>query len=140
VDGGKKVNGRKRQIVVDSLGLLLMVVVHPANIADVTGARLVFSRLKPLMQRLVLIWADRGYEGLEGWLIGHCQSVLQLVKPPQGTKGFTLLPRRWVVERTFAWLGRYRRLTKDYEFLPKSTEAWIYMASSFLSLKRLAAR
>jgi len=139
VDGGKKINGRKRHIVVDTLGLLLLVIVHPANIADVTGARLVFTRLKPLMQRLVLIWADRGYEGLEGWLIGHCQWVLQIVKPPKGTKGFTLLPRRWVVERTFAWLGRYRRLSKDYEYLPKSSEAWIYIASSFLILKRLAA-
>lgn len=117
-----------------------MVIVHPANIADVTGAKILFSRLKPLMQRLVLIWADQGYEGLEGWLIAHCQWVLQIVKPPKGSKGFTLLPRRWVVERTFAWLGRYRRLSKDYEFLPKTSEAWIYMASSFLILKRLASR
>jgi len=76
---------------------------------------------------------------LEGWLIGHCQWVLQIVKLPKGTKGFTLLPRRWVVERTFAWLGRYRRLSKDYEFLPTSSEAWIYLASSSLILKRLAA-
>jgi putative transposase len=124
---------------VDTLGLLLLVVVHPANIADVTAAQTVFTRLKPLMHRLVLIWADRGYEGLEGWLIAHCGWVLHIVKPPQGTKGFTLLPRRWVVERSFAWFGRYRRLSKDYEFLPQSSEAWIYMASSFLILKRLVA-
>ena len=82
-----------------------MVIVHAANIADVTAAKTVFRRLKPLMKRLVVIWADRGYEGLEGWLIGNCQWVLHIVKPPPGTKGFTLLPRRWVVERTFAWLN-----------------------------------
>jgi len=124
---------------VDTLGLLLLVIVHPANIADITAAKTVFSRLKPLMQRMVVIWADRGYEGLEGWLIAQCQWVLHIVKPPKGTKGFTLLSRRWVVERTFAWLGRYRRLSKDYEFWPKTSEAWIYMASSFLILKRLAS-
>ncbi len=132
-------NGRKRHIIVDTVGLLLLVIVHPANIADSTGAKALFSRLKSLMKRLVLIWADQGYAGLEGWLIGHCQWVLEIVKPPKGAKGFILQRRRWVVERTFAWLGRYRRLSKDYEFLPSSSEAWIYCASCCLILKRLAA-
>jgi putative transposase len=123
---------------VDTLGLLLLVVVHQANIADSTGAKTVFCHLKLLFTRLVLIWADRGYEGLEGWLVAHCAWVLQIVRRPDATKGFTLLPRRWVVERTFAWLGRYRRLSKDYEVLPQTSETWIYMAMSFLMLKRLA--
>jgi putative transposase len=87
---------------------------------------------------LALIWADRAYQGLEGWLLAHCEWILEIVKPPKGTKGFTLLPRRWVVERTFAWLGRYRRLSKDYEYLPRSSETWIYMAMCCLMLKRLA--
>jgi putative transposase len=132
------VNGRKRHIVVDTLGLLLVVVGCAANIADVTAAKTVLARLKGHFTRLALIWADRAYQGLEGWLLAHCEWILEIVKPPKGTKGFTLLPRRWVVERTFAWLGRYRRLSKDYEYLPRSSETWIYMAMCCLMLKRLA--
>ncbi|HRE48343.1 MAG TPA: transposase [Aggregatilineales bacterium] len=82
--------------------------------------------------------ADRGYAGLDGWLLALCNWVLQVIKRPKATSRFTLLPRRWVVECTFAWLGRYRRLSKDHETLPTSSKAWIYIAMCCLMLKRLA--
>jgi putative transposase len=128
-DAGKKVNGRKRHILVDALGLLLAVVVHPANIQDRDGAKLVLKRIRRQLPRLQLIWADGGYAGqLVQWVHKHCGWILQTVLRPVGVKGFVVLPRRWVVERTFAWLGRYRRLSKDYERLSETSETLIYIA------------
>lgn len=138
-DAGKKVKGRKRHIVVDTLGLLLLVVVHAANIQDRDGAKTVLERVKAKFSRLQLIWADGGYAGkLVGWVKATCNWVLEIVKRNAEIKGFQLLRRRWVVERTFGWLGRYRRLSKDYEGLPKTSEAMVYAAMVHILVRRLA--
>jgi putative transposase len=138
-DAGKKIKGRKRHILVDTMGLLLLVVVHPANIQDRDGAKLVFEKSRNLFPRLKLIWADGGYAGkLVGWVKSACNWVLQIVKRTDDVNGFKLLPRRWVVERTFGWLGRNRRLSKDYERQTESSEAMIYWAMTRLMVRRLA--
>jgi len=138
-DAGKKVNGRKRHLLVDTLGLILMVVVHAANIQDPAGAKLVFEKVKGRLPRLQLIWADGIYTGsLIEWVKTVCGWVLSIVKRTDDVKGFQVLPRRWVVERTFAWLGKYRRLSKDYELLPETSEAWIYAAMIHVMVRRLA--
>jgi len=137
-DAGKRVKGRKRQIVVDTLGLILAVVVHAASIQDRDGARLVLARLAGRFPRLRLIWADGGYAGK---LIGAVKErwgwTVAIVKRTAGERGFVVLPRRWVVERTFGWLGRYRGLSKDYEQVPESSEAMILIAMIQIMLKRL---
>jgi putative transposase len=128
-DAGKKVSGRKRHLLVDTLGLLLAVVVHPANIQDRDGAKLVLEKVREQLPRLQLIWADGGYAGeLVRWVRERCGWMLQTVLRPVGIKGFVVLPRRWVVERTFGWLGRHRRLSKDYERLVETSENMIYIA------------
>ncbi len=141
-DAGKKVKGRKRHLAVDTLGLLLAVVVHSAALQDRAGAKLVLAALAAGgFPRLRLVWADGGYRGkLVAWVREHCGWLLQIVKRNDDVKGFQVLPRRWVVERTFAWLGRYRRLSKDYEYLTASSEAMIYVAMIHLMLVRLARR
>ena len=136
-DAGKRVAGRKRHIVVDTLGLLLAVVVHSATIQDRDGIKLVLAKLKGRVPRLKRIWADGSYEAAVGWAWSFGRWVLDLVRRPQGVKGFVLLPRRWVVERTFAWLSRCRRLSKDYERLTESSEAMIHVAMIRLMLRRL---
>jgi putative transposase len=137
-DAGKKVKGRKRHIIVDTLGLVLMVVVHAANIQDRDGAKLVLEKLIGKFARLQLIWADGGYAGkLVDWVKQTCGWVLEIVKRNAEAKGFQLLPHRWVVERTFGWLGRYRRLSKDYEGLPETSEAMIYATMTHIMLRRL---
>ena len=138
-DAGKKINGRKRHLLVDTMGLVLMVVVHTANIQDRDGARLLLAKAKGLFPRLQRIWADGGYAGkLISWVQETCGWVLEIIKRNDAVKGFKLLPRRWVVERTFGWLGRYRRLSKDYERLPGSSEAMVYWAMTRLMVRRLA--
>jgi len=139
-DAGKKVNGRKRHILVDTLGLLLAVVVTSAALSDPAGARLLLRRLGGACKKLRRIWVDGTYRGqLFEWVMLHFHFVLQPVLRSQGQKGFVVLPRRWVVERTFAWLTQARRLGKDYERLPVSSEAMIYIAMTRLMLRRLAA-
>ncbi len=138
-DAGKKVKGRKRHIVVDTQGLLLAVAVHPADMQDRDGAKLVISKLTGRFPRLSLIWADGGYAGkLIEWVATLTGWTLEIVRRPGNSHRFEVLPRRWVVERTFAWLGRHRRLSKDYEALPETTEAWVYTAMTGLMLRRLA--
>ena len=137
-DAGKKVKGRKRHILVDTLGLLLMVVVHTADIQDRDGAKLVLEKAKLLFPRLSLIWADGGYAGqLIDWVKAACGWLLEIVKRDPDVKGFQVLPRRWVVERTFGWLTHYRRLSKDYEVLTETGEAMVYAAMTRVMLRRL---
>jgi putative transposase len=153
-DGGKKIWGRKRHLLVDTLGLLLKVVVHPASLHDRQGAKLVLGALRAAFPRLQLIWADQGYAGaLRQWSKEQSGITLQIVYPwwrqlkrylPElldelgYQPGFNVIPRRWVVERTISWLGRARRLSKDYERLPASSEALIYVTGIRLLLVRLA--
>jgi putative transposase len=139
-DGGKKVNGRKRHILTDTLGNLLVVVAHPAGLSDSSGAEQVFAALPRYWQHsLQVVWADGGYtQALNIWLEMTFGIHLLIVKRSDTQAGFQLLPRRWVVERTFAWLGRYRRLSKDYERCPHSSEAMVYLASIRRLLHRLA--
>lgn len=133
-------NGRKRHLLVDVLGLVLMVVVHAASLQEQDGARLVLERVRGRHPRLRLIWADAGYnvQWLIEWVQTVCHWVLEIVKRPEGSKGFVLLPRRWVVERTFGWLSHYRVLSKDYEVLPRNSEAVVYAAMIHLMVRRLA--
>lgn len=138
-DAGKKINGRKRHILVDTMGLILMVVVHAASIQDRDGAKLVFDKIFHVFPKLHLIWADAGYAGLlVHWVRYFIGCGLEIVKRSDRTEGFKVLPRRWLVERTLAWFGRYRRLSKDYEYLPETSESMIYAAMTHLMLRRLA--
>ena len=117
---------------------MLAVVVHAANIQDRDGARLVLGLLKGRFPRLKLIWADAGYAGqLIEWTRRLGRWALEIVKRTDDMMGFVVLPKRWIVERTFAWFGRYRRLSKDYETLTESSEAVIYLAMTHLMLRRL---
>jgi putative transposase len=137
-DKGKNVLGRKRHLLVDTLGLLLAVVVTVASVSDPAGARLLFSRWGGHCKKLRLIWVDGTYRGhLLVWAAAHLKAVLQPVLRSDDQKGFVVLPKRWIVERTFAWLGHSRRLSKDYEYLPASSEAMIYIAMTRLMLRRL---
>ena len=130
--------GRKRHIVVDTLGLLLAVVVHPADIQDRDGAKLMLSKLLGLFPRLKLVWADSAYAGqLVDWAYAMGGWMIEVVKRATHSHSFEVLPRRWVVERTLGWLGRNRRLSKDYEELTESSEAWVHIAMIHLMLKRL---
>ena len=141
-DAGKQVKGRKRHILVDTMGLLLMVLVHAGNIQERDGAKLLLNRAKGCFTRLRLIWADAGYngEGMIDWVRNTHGWILEIVKRDKGVKGFQVLPRRWVVERTFAWFGNYRRLSKDYEVLTETSEAMIYAAMVRLMVRRLALK
>jgi putative transposase len=137
-DAGKKVKGRKRHILVDTLGLLLKAKVLTADIQDRDGAKILFSEIKEQMPRLELIWADGGYRGkLIEWVAVQCLWILEIVKRSDQLKVFTVLPKRWIVERTFSWLNRNRRLSKDYERKIESSEAWLYLSMLVLMLKRL---
>ena len=151
-DGAKKLSGRKRHLLVDTLRLVLGVVVHPANIQDRASAPWLLQQIQPALPRLERIWADSAYVGplhtwvweTFGWRVtivkhpgGRSQWLRADQEPPLRLRGFHLLPRRWVVERTFAWIGRNRRMSKDYEFLPTTSETWVYLSMIRLMLKRL---
>jgi putative transposase len=116
-DGGKKINGRKRTILVYTMGMLLGAVVHNAHRSDHKGLTLLGTLFAPLWQYLQLLWTDSTF----GWTLG-------VVSKKEGQKGFEVLPRRWVVERTFAWFGRYRRLNKDYKYSPTTSETMLDVA------------
>ena len=120
------------------MGLILAVVVHPGNIQDRDGAKLVLGKLLGRYRRLKLIWADGGYAGkLIEWTASFGNWVLEIVKRSDDVVGFAVLPKRWIVERTFGWIGRYRRMSKDYEMLPASSEAMILITMINLMLHRL---
>ena len=139
-DSGKRIKGRKRQILVDTLGLLRAVAVTAASLSDAAGARGLFRRLGGACKKLRLIWVDGSYRGqLLGWAAAHRRFRLRPVLRPPEQRGFAVLPRRWVVERTLAWLTRCRRLSKDSEGQPASSEALIYIAMTRLMVRRLAA-
>lgn len=149
-DGGKKVKGRKRHILVDTLGMLLVVLIHEANVQDRAGALLLLRRMVEQFPTIRKVWVDGAYNGPA--LLALAQELdidIELVKhreeppptdgspAPPAPSGFRVLPRRWVVERTFAWLGRYRRLSKDYEALPETSAAMCWWASLRLLISRL---
>lgn len=137
-DAGKKVKGTKRHLLVDTLGLLLCVVVHAANVQDRDGAKKVLCRAHAQFPTLRLIWADGGYAGkLIAWVQAVCGWVLAIVKRSEQAEGWVLLPRRWVVERTFGWLSQCRALARDYEFHPETSEALIQIAMIHVMLRRL---
>jgi len=160
-DGAKKLSGRKRHILVDTMGLLLSVVVHVANVQDRAGVPLLLEPIKGLFPHVKKVWVDSGYTGTgREWIeqeMGWEVEVVRHAPRPRGMwvwpgmeiteemrarftrpKGFRPLPRRWVVERTLAWIGRYRRMSKDYEFLPSSSQSMVYLTMIRLLLKRLA--
>ncbi len=137
-DGAKKVNRRKRHIVTDTLGLLLSVVVHEANISDRNGALLVRVKARTEFRKMSVIFADQGYTGkLIEAVRATFRITLTIIKRTE-VRVFHILPKRWVVERTFGWFGLYRRLAKDYERHPKHSEAFVYIAMSNIMLHRLA--
>lgn len=141
-DGGKKINGRKRHILVDTMGLLLAVLVTTAALDDGTAAPLVVGRLDPKdYPRFKKLWGDNKYHNLNfrQWLALHRPGwELEVKRREPGLKGFAVLPKRWVVERTFGWLGRYRRHSRDYERRTDSSESMIRISSLNLMLRRLA--
>jgi putative transposase len=140
-DGGKLIKGRKRHILVESLGLLLVVLVTVANADDGTKAPEVLARLTAEHQsRLEVIWGDSKYHNhaLDGWMVAQrVRYRIGVVGRPAGSVGYVKLPKRWVVERTFAWLGRYRRLSRDYERYADSSEAMVQVSSIHRMLRRL---
>lgn len=151
-DSGKKIKGRKRHILVDTLGLLIVVVITAANISEQAGAKLVFSKLDQgsdsealpppavRFRRLITIWVDGGYrgKGFQYWVIDIYRWIVSVVTRHEEQKGFVVLPKRWLVERTFGWFNWCRRLSKDYEILPETTETFVYVAMIRLMLKQLA--
>jgi putative transposase len=143
-DGGKKVHGRKRHIVVDTMGMLLAVAVTAANVDDARGAEKVFAGLPPeQFPRLAKVWADGKYHNhaLQAWMAAQgCRFEVEVVSRPKGQTRFKPLPWRWVVERTFAWLGWSRRLSKDYERLPATSATVVKVSSIHHMLRRLKPR
>lgn len=154
-DGAKKVNGRKRHLLVDTNGLVMKAKVHPADLADREGARVLLERVGESFPGLRHLWADAGYRGAElrRWITEQLGLSLEIVQrkprwvwvpndvePDPIPAGFEVIRRRWVVERTFAWICRNRRMSRDYEFLVQTTEALIYVTMIRLMLRRLAKR
>ena len=139
-DAGKKIKGRKRHIITDTAGHLVAAKVHPADIQDRDGAPHLLASIRYLFPWLHHVFADGGYAGdkLATALARHGQWRIEIVKRSDRSTGFSVLPRRWVVERTFAWLNRNRRLAKDFEATVGSGEAWMYLASVQLLARRLA--
>ena len=134
-------SGRKRHILVDTLGLLLHVVVHGADLQDRDGGRYLVAEARDRLGRLAKLWADGGYRGrFVDWVQEQTGWAVEVVQRSADAVGFEVLPRRWVVERTFAWIGRCRRLSKDYEELTGTSEGFIYLAMIHLMLRRLAPR
>jgi putative transposase len=132
------VTGRKRHILVDTLGLLLHVVVHGADLQDRDGGRYLVAEARERLEQLAKVWADGGYRGkFVDWVREQTGWTVEVVLRAADAVGFEVLPRRWVVERTFAWIGRCRRLSKDYEELTGNSEGFIYLAMIHLMLRRL---
>ena len=139
-EGGKQVKGRKRNLLVDTMGNILKVLCRRGNLSDIKGAMLLLEELpKTLWERMELIWADGGYRGdFVEWVKETFDVTLEITLRSDDAKGFQVIPWRWVVERTFAWLGNFRRLSKDYEFFCENSESMIYIASIHRLVRRLA--
>jgi len=138
-DGGKRVKGRKRHIVTDTLGFLLAVLVHPAGIHDSQRAPHLLQRMLRKVPRMQVIFADQGYSGTPEGLLWRCFGwLLHLVSRDEEKRGFVVESKRWIVERTFSWFGGYRRLTKDYEYLPVVSEAMVRLSAIRLMTRRIA--
>ena len=142
-DAGKKIKGRKRFIIVDTLGLILRVFVTAASVGEREGGKQALKRVKQMGKavfRLHTIWADGGFDGepFMKWVMDFCRWIVQVVLRPEQTKGFVLLKKRWKVERTFGWLMGCRRLVRDYELLPETSETFIYLAMIRIMVRRLA--
>jgi putative transposase len=141
-DPGKKITGRKRHLAVDTLGLVWAVVVHGAYWQDQEGACFVLPQLQAACRRLKVVFADSAYgrDSLPAWVRATFGWMLQTVLRPVRAKGFVVLPKRWIVERTFAWIARHRRHARDYERNPETSEAMIYIAMISLMSRRLARK
>jgi putative transposase len=140
-DAGKKINGRKRHIAVDTIGLLLTVLVTAASVQDRDAAKPLLWNLKKAFPKIKLAWADGGYAGkLVTWSMTALKLTLQIVKRPDDLHSFKVLPRRWVVERTLAWITRCRRTVRDYERLPAHHETYVYWAMIIIMTRRLARK
>ena len=142
-DSGKLIKGRKRFLTVDTLGLVLRVFVTAANVGEREGGKRVLKQVKQMGQavsRLHTIWVDGGFDGepFMQWVMDCCRWIVQVVLRPEQTQGFVLLKKRWVVERTFGWLMGSRRLVRDYELLPETSETLIYLAMIRIMVRRLA--
>ena len=138
-DAAKNANGRKRHIIVDTLGLIMVLVIRTVSVQDQDGAKLAIEALGGRFKRLLVIFADCAYGkmGLPAWVKSMFGWILQTVLRPVGVKGFVVLPKRWIVERTFAWINKYRRNAKDYERNTESSKAMIYIAMTSRMLKLL---
>lgn len=137
-DAGKQVKGRKRHLLVDTQGRIFGLLVTPADVQDRDGAKRLLEQVKDRLPRLSLLWADGSYAAsFVEWAKETLGWMVEIVRKLQGQQGFQVLPRRWVVERTFAWFGKYRQLSKDYERLPESSEAMIYIAMIHRLVRRL---
>ena len=140
-DAAKKIKGRKIHPLVDTEGLPLRVIVHSAAIQDRNGAGLVLDKIRERFPGLELVWADGGYNAHQVKTAADNAALrVEIVKRSDDVKGFVVLPRRWVVERTFSWFGRNRRLAKDYENLAQTLAAFVALASIQLGIRRLARR
>jgi putative transposase len=140
-DAGKKVNGRKRHIAVDTIGLLLTVLITAASVQDRDAAKPLLWNLRKAFPQVKLAWADAGYAGkLVTWARTKLKPklTLQIVKRPDDLHTFQVLPRRWVVERTLAWITRHRRTVRDYERLPAHHETYVYWSMIIVMTRRLA--
>lgn len=140
-DAGKKINGRKRHVLVDTLGLVLKVMVTPASCPERDAAQQVLRQVGDWFTRLRRLWVDGGYTGeaFAQWVREHWPKLqVEVVKRSDAASGFAVLPRRWIVERTFGWLMRHRRLVRDYERTEASAESWIHLAMIRIQLRRLA--
>jgi len=139
-DGGKQVKGRKRNTLVDTMGNILKVLCRAANVSDMQGAMELLEGLpEALWERLELIWADGSYRGdFQAWVKDIFDVTLEITLRSDDVSGFEVIPWRWVIERTFAWLGNFRRLSKDYEFFCENSEGMIYIASIHRMVRRLA--
>ena len=138
-DAGKKICGRKRHLIVDTLGMIIAICVHAASVQDQDGAKSVLSKARSRVKKLLVVFGDSAYgrSGLPSWTKKTCGFMLQTILRPVATKGFVILPKRWIVERTFAWINRCRRHSKDYETNPESSKAMIQITMIALMLRRL---